>query len=90
MRLARRSLILVLLSALVAPASASGQLAPPWDGNPISRGLGPTYGEEWCEAQSPGSGEARQQDPPLALIPGEAIGCTLESFEAEADAAGVK
>lgn len=75
--------------ALVAPATASAQLAPPWDGNPISRGLGPTYGEEWCAPPIPGSGEARQQSPPLALIPNEAIGCTLQRFRSEARAARV-
>jgi hypothetical protein len=77
----------VLWLALAAPAAA--QLAPPWDGNPISPGLGPTYGEPWCEPPRPGSGEARQQGPPLALMPGEAVGCTLERFESEARAAGV-
>ncbi len=49
----------VVTTALVVPVvafqtPASADLAAPWDGNPISAGLGPTYGEEWCEAQSPG------------------------------------
>ena len=35
---------------LATPASA--QPAAPWDGNPISPGLGPTYGEEWCARPS--------------------------------------
>jgi zinc carboxypeptidase len=75
--------------ALALPAPASAELAPPWDGDPISPGLGPTYGEAWCEAPTPGSGESRQQSPPLALMPGEAVGCTLERFRAEARAARV-
>jgi hypothetical protein len=79
--------VAVLVSALTTPAGA--QQTPPWDGNPISRGLGPTYGEAWCEPPTPGSGEARQQGPPLAIVPGEAVGCTLAGFEAEARAAGV-
>lgn len=81
--------LFVAMLALAAPANASAQLAPPWDGNPISRGLGPTYAEEWCAPPALGSGEARQQGPPLALIPNEAIGCTLQRFRAEARAAHV-
>ena len=37
----------VLVLALAAPAAALADLAPPWDGKPISHGLGPTYGETW-------------------------------------------
>ena len=72
---------------LAAPANA--QAAAPWDGNPISPGLGPTYGEEWCAQAEPGTNIDEQQDDPLALIPYEAIECTLEQFEEEAAAAGV-
>lgn len=62
---------------------------PPWDGNPISAGLGPTYDEQWCAPPTDGSGIAEQQGPPLALMPVTAIECTLDRFEAEARAAGV-
>ena len=87
---ARRILSLLAAGfALVAlpPALSSAQSAQPWDGNPVSPGLGPTYGEPWC---APPSGSiAEQQAPPLALIPHEAIQCTLQQFEQEAAAAGV-
>jgi hypothetical protein len=80
--------IAVLVSAVVAiSAPAGAQSAAPWDGNPVSPGLGPTYGEPWCAA--PTGAIAEQQDAPLALIPYEAIECTLERFEDEAAAAGV-
>jgi hypothetical protein len=90
----RRRIPTVLATALALVASAAAfsapagaQLAPPWDGNPISPGLGPTYGEEWCAA--PSGSIANQQDPPLALIPHEAIACTLDQFQTEAAEAGV-
>jgi hypothetical protein len=75
--------------AIVLTAPATAQLAPPWDGNPISAGLGPTYGETWCAEAAPGSSIANQQGAPLALIPMEAIACTLDGFQAEAAAAGI-
>jgi hypothetical protein len=68
-------------------APAAAQPDAPWNGEPISPGLGPTYDEDWCAA--PSGSIAAQQDEPLALIPHEAIGCTLEQFEAEAQEAGV-
>ena len=81
-------------SRLSTPASA--QLAAPWDGNPISAGLGPTYGEPWCadagaRVQHRQPAGLRRPGVPdtLALIPHEAIECTLEQFEEEAAAAGV-
>jgi hypothetical protein len=82
------ALALVVAAGAIGVATPAGaQLAPPWDGNPISPGLGPTYDEPWCAA--PTGSIANQQGPPLALIPYEAIGCTLEQFEDEAAAAGV-
>jgi Zinc carboxypeptidase len=79
--------LVVAATAAAISAPAVAQQAAPWDGNPISPGLGPTYGEAWC---APPSGAiAEQQDAPLALIPHEAIECTLEQFEDEAAAAGV-
>jgi len=62
---------------------------PPWNGNPISPGLGPTYGDPWCANAAPGTSIANQQGAPLALIPQEAIACTLAQFEDEAVANGV-
>jgi Zinc carboxypeptidase len=81
--------LVVAASAVAISTPAVAQLAPPWDGNPISRGLGPTYGEAWCAEAQPGSSIATQQGPPLFLIPYEAIGCTLQRFEQEAADAGV-
>ncbi|HEX2111332.1 MAG TPA: M14 family zinc carboxypeptidase [Gaiellaceae bacterium] len=79
-----------MVAAAVALVGASQALAvPPWDGTPISPGLGPTYGEPWCANAAPGSNIALQQGPPLALIPYEAIECSLQKFQAEAAAAGV-
>jgi hypothetical protein len=80
-------LVAATLTGVSSPASA--QLAAPWDGNPVSPGLGPTYGEEWCAQAQPESNIDEQQDDPLALMPYEAIECTLEQFEGEAAAAGV-
>jgi hypothetical protein len=77
----------LVLAVIWLSAPAGAQTGPPWDGNPISPGLGPTYGEEWC---APPTGSiANQQGAPLALIPYQAVGCTLAQFEAEAAAAGV-
>lgn len=81
--------ILAMAAAIAVSSPAGAQLAPPWDGNPISAGLGPTYGEAWCANAAPGSNIANQQKQPLALIPYEAIGCTLQQFLDEADAAGI-
>lgn len=67
----------------VAPTTA------PFDGTPISHGLGPTYGETWCGAPAPGSSIANQQGAPLALVPYESFGCLLQQFKDEAVAAGV-
>ena len=87
----------VALAATITVAPpASAQLAAPWNGDPISAGLGPTYEEEWCADPAPGSSIANQQDDDgdpftatLALLPQEAIGCTLGQFQDEAAAAGI-
>jgi hypothetical protein len=81
--------ILAMAAAIAVSSPAGAQLAPPWDGNPISAGLGPTYGEAWCANAAPGSNIANQQKQPLALIPYEAIGCTLQQFLDDAEAAGI-
>jgi zinc carboxypeptidase len=74
-------------SADAPPASAAAD-GPPWDGTPISHGIGPTYGEEWC-APTAGEYVDEWQAPPLALMPYAAIGCTLDNIQQEADDAGV-
>jgi hypothetical protein len=80
---------LATAAAISVSSPAGAQLSPPWDGNPISAGLGPTYGEPWCAEAAPGSSIANQQKQPLALIPYEAIACTLDLFQAEAAAASI-
>ncbi len=63
--------------------------AAPYNGSPISHGLGPTYGETWCAQPAAGSSIANQQGAPLALIPYEAFGCLLQQFKDEAAANSV-
>jgi hypothetical protein len=86
MRTAVTVALVVAASAIGISAPAGAQQAPPWNGEPISPGLGPTYGEEWCASAA---GENVPQKPPLALIPYAAIACTLEQFQAEAEDADV-
>jgi len=88
--------VLLLASSAIATSAARAQSASPWDGNPISAGLGPTYGEAWCADAEPGSSIANQQDfdgpafqDTLALMPQEAIGCTLDQINQEAAADGI-
>ena len=87
--------LVLAASAVAIPTPASAQLASPWDGNPISQGLGPTYGEPWCAEAALGSSIANQQGfagpapNTLALMPQEAIGCTLDQILAEGAAAGI-
>ena len=81
---------MALAATVAVSAPATAQLAPPWDGNPISAGLGPTYGEAWCADAEPGSSIANQQDKPLAVMPVEAIGCTLDQIIDEGSAAGIQ
>jgi Zinc carboxypeptidase len=76
----------LILSVVIGVSPASAQPAPPLDGSPVSPGLGPTYGEEWC---APVGSENVPQTAPLALIPYGAINCTLAQFKAEAAAAAV-
>jgi hypothetical protein len=78
---------MALAATITVSAPATAQLTPPWNGDPISAGLGPTYGEAWCAEAAPGSNIANQQDfdgpapqDTLALIPLEAIACTLDGF----------
>jgi hypothetical protein len=78
--------VALVVAAIAFSSLAGAQTGPPWDGNPVSPGLGPTYGETWCASAA---GENVPQSEPLALIPYGAISCTLEQFKAEAAAAGV-
>jgi Zinc carboxypeptidase len=78
-----------LAATIAVSAPATAQLSPPWDGDPISAGLGPTYNEAWCAEAAPGSSIANQQGPPLALIPQEAIRCTLDQIIQEGADAGL-
>ena len=71
------------------PATAAADPGAPWDGTPISAGLGPTYGEDWCQPPDPGTAIAGLQGAPLAIIPYEAIHCTVDQILAEGVAAGI-
>ena len=88
----------VILAAPLAaiPVAAAADEGAPWDGTPISAGLGPTYGEAWCAAPAAGTSIANQQEfdgtpfgDTLALVPYEAVGCSLDQFNDEAAAAGI-
>jgi hypothetical protein len=81
--------VLVVATAAAGVPASADTLAPPWDGNPVSPGLGPTYGEEWCAPASVEPGIAGVQGPPLAIIPYGAIRCTLDLFQVEAEEAGI-
>lgn len=78
------AMVLVVLAA-AAPAYA----APPWDGTPITPGLGPTYGESWVVPVPDAEAVSTRQDAPLALMPWVAIEPTLAMFQQEATTAGV-
>ena len=81
-------LVVLLILILAAPAQA---LVRPWNGQPISQGLGPTYGEAWLISPEE-AGEAAiasRQGAPLALMPWADVKPLLDQFQAEASAAGV-
>ncbi len=78
--------VFVVVASIAFSSPAAAQVGPPFNGNPVSHGLGPTYGEQWC---APVGGENAPQSSPLAIIPYGAIQCTLDQFETEAAAAGV-
>ena len=81
-------LVVLLILILAAPAQA---LVRPWNGQPISQGLGPTYGEAWpiSPAEAGEAAIASRQGAPLALMPWADIKPLLDQFRAEASAAGV-
>ena len=80
--------VVLLILILAAPAQA---LIRPWNGQPISQGLGPTYGEAWpiSPTDAGESAIASRQSAPLALMPYADIKALLDQFKAEAAAAGV-
>jgi Zinc carboxypeptidase len=81
---------LVVCLFLLVVASPAFALDPPWNGEPISHGLGPTYGETWPAGSLVGEAVAsRQESTGLALMPYAAVPTLLAQFQAEAAAAGV-
>src|SRR5688500_12727243 len=85
-----RGWVVAALAALVTLDAAGEALAQaPWNGQPISPGLGPTYGETRSADPAAQTASAPHQGPPLALIPYGAIRCTLDKIQAEASAAGL-
>ena len=70
--------VFVVVASIAFSSPAAAQVGPPFNGNPVSHGLGPTYGEEWC---APVGSENVPQSSPLAIIPYGAIQCTLDQFE---------
>ncbi len=95
----RRWLLLPLLAAVLlllfaASAYAAGPLAAPWNGQPISHGIGPTYGEPWPVPVPSDEAVADLQGPPhdsstLAIMPYADIKPELKAFQAEAKKAHV-
>ena len=89
------ALLLVALLLLVgAAAAAAAPLLPPWDGNPISHGLGPTYGESWPVPVPINEAVYNLQGAPhdtstLAVMPYADVGPLLAQFQTEASAAGL-
>ena len=79
-------IVVLFVLLLAAPAFA---LDPPWNAQPISHGLGPTYGEAWPAGSLDGEAVATRQGAPLALMPYAAMPTLLAQFQAEAAAAGV-
>jgi flagellin-like hook-associated protein FlgL len=79
----------VLCIAAAAPAVALADLAPPWNGQPVSHGIGPTYGEPWPVAPPADEAISALQGAPLAVMPYADIGPILQQIQNEAAAAGI-
>ena len=45
-RMSVTTVLALVIAAIAFAAPAAAQSGPPWDGNPVSHGLGPTYGED--------------------------------------------
>ena len=87
-------LVIVLLFLVGAAAALAAPLSPPWDGSPISHGLGPTYGETWPVPVPTGEAAYNIQGTPhdtstLAIMPYAAVSPLLAQFQTEATAAGL-
>ena len=83
-----------LLLAVPALAYAAGPLAAPWNGQPVSPGIGPTYGEPWPVPVPSDEAAANLQGPPhdsstLAIMPYADIAAELQKFQDEAKAAQI-
>jgi hypothetical protein len=94
----RRWLIALSIAALLtlvgAGAALAAPLAAPWNGQPISPGVGPTYGETWPVPVPPDEAVANLQGAPhdastLAVMPYADVAPELAKFQAEAKAAGL-
>ena len=86
--------IAVLLTLVVAVPALAAPLAAPWTGQPVSPGIGPTYGEPWPVPVPSGEAVANLQGAPhdsstLAVMPYADIAAELAKFQAEAKAAGL-
>ena len=79
----------LLAAAGVVPAVALADLAAPWNGQPVSPGLGPTYGEPWPVAPPADEAASLLQGAPLAIMPYADIAPVLAQIQAEAAAAGI-
>jgi len=84
----------LLALAGAVPAVALADLSAPWNGQPVSIGLGPTYGESWPVPVPSDEAVANLQGPPhdsstLAVMPYADVAPELAKFQAEAKAAGI-
>lgn len=87
-------LALLLLLLLAAPAVAGPALSPPWDGSPISKGIGPTYGETWPVPCPTNEAIYNVQGAPhdtstLSVMPYADVGPLLAQYQDEGAAAGL-
>ncbi len=87
-------LLVVALLLVGAAAAAAAPLLPPWDGNPISHGIGPSYGENWPVPVPTDEAVYNLQGAPhdtstLAVMPYADVGPLLAQFQTEATAANL-
>jgi hypothetical protein len=85
-------LALGLLTLIVAAPALADPLAPPWNGQSVSPGIGPTYGETWPVPVPSTEAVFNLQGAPhdastLAVMPYIDIAPELAKFQAEAKAA---
>ena len=91
----KRYLVPLLAAALLflfVGTAYAAPLAAPWNGQPISHGIGPTYGESWPVPVPPDEAVANLQDPSqstLALMPYADIAPELQKFQDDAKAAHI-